>query len=183
VFVGNRPIDKIEDLSNVIISRNYEGNLEDYPQLTSFTGWYTLWKHNLIDSEYVNLFEYDIDYVPDFETNMYKFYYEKSELIDKSNEISENIKYLLEDAKRIYDLNYVDDYKELNLKIDFNKKTLWNLERDFTETAIAKITAIHCKKGKKGVTIDVITPDQTKIFSQMSLWVCMKLRFYNLYCS
>jgi hypothetical protein len=81
VFVGNRPIDKIEDMSNVIISRNYEGNLEGYPQLTSFTGWYTLWKHNLIDSEYVNLFEYDINYVPDFETNMYKFYYEKSELI------------------------------------------------------------------------------------------------------
>ena len=81
VFVGNRPIDKIQDMSNVIISRNYQGNLEAYPQLTSFTGWYTLWRHNLIDSEYVNLFEYDINYVPDFETNMYKFYYEKSELI------------------------------------------------------------------------------------------------------
>lgn len=81
VFVGNRPIDKIEDMSNVIISRNYEGNLENYPQFTSFTGWYTLWKHNLIDSEYVNLFEYDINYVPDFETNLYKFYYEKSDMI------------------------------------------------------------------------------------------------------
>ena len=81
VFVGNRPIDKIEDMSNVIISRNYEGNLEKYPQLTSFTGWYTLWKHNLIDSEYVNLFEYDINYVSDFETNLYKFYYEKSDMI------------------------------------------------------------------------------------------------------
>jgi hypothetical protein len=81
VFVGNRPIDKIQDMSNVIISRNYEGHLEDYPQLTSFTGWYTLWKHNLIDSEYINLFEYDINYVPDFETNLYKFYYEKSDMI------------------------------------------------------------------------------------------------------
>jgi len=81
VFVGNRPVDKLSEYSNVIISRNYEGNLENYPQLTSFTGWYTLWKHNLINTEYVNLFEYDINYVPDFETNMYKFYYEKSEMI------------------------------------------------------------------------------------------------------
>jgi hypothetical protein len=81
VFVGNRPIDKIEDIPNVIISRNYEGNLESYPQLTSFTGWYTLWKHNLIDSEYVNLFEYDINYAPNFETNMYKFYYDKQDII------------------------------------------------------------------------------------------------------
>jgi hypothetical protein len=81
VFVGNRPIDKIEDIPNVIISRNYEGNLESYPQLTSFTGWYTLWKHNLIDSEYVNLFEYDINYVPNFETNMHKFYYDKQDII------------------------------------------------------------------------------------------------------
>jgi len=81
VFVGNRPIDKLTDVPNIIISRNYEGNLENYPQLTSFTGWYTLWKHNLIDSEYVNLFEYDINYVPDFETNMFKFYYEKTDMI------------------------------------------------------------------------------------------------------
>jgi len=81
VFVGNKPVDKLVDVPNVIISRNYEGNLENYPQLTSFTGWYTLWKHNLIDSEYVNLFEYDINYVPDFETHTYKFYYEKSDMI------------------------------------------------------------------------------------------------------
>jgi hypothetical protein len=81
VFVGNRPVDKIDHMTNVIISRNYEGHLEGYPQLTSFTGWYTLWKHNLIDSEYVNLFEYDINYVPDFEPTLHKFYYEKSEMI------------------------------------------------------------------------------------------------------
>ena len=81
VFVGNRPIDKLGDITNVIISRNYEGNLEEYPKLTSFTGWYTLWKHNLIDSEYVNLFEYDINYVDNFGTHTYKFFYEKSDMI------------------------------------------------------------------------------------------------------
>jgi hypothetical protein len=81
VFVGNRPVDKIENLSNVIISRNYEGHLEDYPKLTSFSGWYTLWKHKLIDTEYVNLFEYDVNYVPDLLPNISKMFYDKQEMI------------------------------------------------------------------------------------------------------
>jgi hypothetical protein len=81
VFVGNRPCDKIENLSNVIISRNYEGHLEDYPKLTSFSGWYTLWKHKLIDTEYVNLFEYDVNYVPDFLPHISKMLYDKQDMI------------------------------------------------------------------------------------------------------
>jgi hypothetical protein len=81
VFVGNRPIDKIENLSNVIISRNYDGHLEDYPKLTSFSGWYTLWKHKLIDTEYVNLFEYDVNYVPDFLPQISKMLYDKQDMI------------------------------------------------------------------------------------------------------
>lgn len=60
VFLGNRPIDKISNMDNVIIARNYEDNLEEYPLFTSYTGWYLLWKHKLIKTKYVNLFEYDI---------------------------------------------------------------------------------------------------------------------------
>jgi hypothetical protein len=60
VFLGNRPIDKISHMDNVIIARNYEDNLEEYPLFTSYTGWYLLWKHKLIKTRYVNLFEYDI---------------------------------------------------------------------------------------------------------------------------
>lgn len=66
VLVGKKSYDKVEDLSNVIIAQKYEDNLEDYPNLTSYTGWYILWKNNLITSDYVNLFEYDINYVNDF---------------------------------------------------------------------------------------------------------------------
>lgn len=64
VFVGNNPIDKIESIPNVIICRDLKYNLEDYPKLTSFTGWYALWKNNLVTSDKINLFEYDIN-VPD----------------------------------------------------------------------------------------------------------------------
>lgn len=60
VFVGNKPIDKIQKFDNVIIARNLPINIEQYPLFTSFTGWYALWKNNLIESDFINLFEYDI---------------------------------------------------------------------------------------------------------------------------
>lgn len=60
VFVGNKPINKINNLENVIIARNLPINIEQYPLFTSFTGWYALWKNNLIDADYINLFEYDV---------------------------------------------------------------------------------------------------------------------------
>jgi len=42
VFVGNNDVDKIKNLNNVIICKNLPHNLENYPKLTSFTGWYAL---------------------------------------------------------------------------------------------------------------------------------------------
>jgi len=66
VFLGNRPCDLISGLDNVIIARNLPHNIEEYPKFTSLTGWYALLKNNLINSEYVNLFEYDINYIPEF---------------------------------------------------------------------------------------------------------------------
>ena len=66
VFLSHRPTDKIEHLENVIIVKNLDINIEEYPKFTSFTGWYALVKNNLINSEYVNLFEYDVNYVTEF---------------------------------------------------------------------------------------------------------------------
>ena len=66
VFLGGRPCDLISGLDNVIIARDLPHNIEQYPKFTSLTGWYGLLKNNLINSEYVNLFEYDINYIPEF---------------------------------------------------------------------------------------------------------------------
>lgn len=66
VFVGNRPTDKIKHFENVVICKNLKYNVEQYPNLTSYTGWYALIKNNLITTDYVNLFEYDINYVDNF---------------------------------------------------------------------------------------------------------------------
>jgi len=70
VFVGNNGTDKIKHLDNVIICRDLPNNLENYPKLTSFTGWYALWKNNLIKSDVVNLFEYDVNLSSDIESHI-----------------------------------------------------------------------------------------------------------------
>jgi len=67
ILVGNGAYNLVENKTNVLISRNFE-NIEDYPNLCSYTAWYTLWKNNLIDADYVNLFEYDINLLTDCDT-------------------------------------------------------------------------------------------------------------------
>jgi hypothetical protein len=66
VLVGNNSFDKLENNESVIIAKKYTNNIENYPKLTSFTGWYLLWKNNLVSSEYINLFEYDVNYQNNF---------------------------------------------------------------------------------------------------------------------
>jgi hypothetical protein len=67
VFLGKNDISKLENLDNVIIARNLENNIEEYPKLTSYTGWYALWKNNLLKGKYINLFEYDINTISNLE--------------------------------------------------------------------------------------------------------------------
>lgn len=59
VFLGANPTDEIQGRDDVIIARNLPNNIEQYPKFCAFTGWYVLWKNNLIKSEYVHLLEYD----------------------------------------------------------------------------------------------------------------------------
>lgn len=75
IFLGNNPIDKLTNIDNIIIARELPHNIEEYPRLTSYTGWYAIWKNNLCDSKYLNLFEYDI--------NMTNSFYEFNELDTK----------------------------------------------------------------------------------------------------
>ena len=66
VFVGNGDISKIEGKYNVIICRNLPINIEEFPKLTSFTGWYAIWKNKLYNEDFINLFEYDINLSSNF---------------------------------------------------------------------------------------------------------------------
>jgi hypothetical protein len=81
VFLGNRPTDKIEEYSNVVIARDLYHNLEEYPNINAYTGWYALWKNNLITTPYINLFEYDVILNKNLEQVMDKFMYEGQKMI------------------------------------------------------------------------------------------------------
>jgi hypothetical protein len=81
VFLGNRPVDKISHIPNLFIARDYEDNMEDYPLFTSYTGWYFLWKNNLIKTKYINLVEYDVILDKNFDQIHTKFYNENIEMI------------------------------------------------------------------------------------------------------
>jgi hypothetical protein len=58
LFVGNGDKDNLTD-SSVIICRNLEKNIEEYPYLCSFTAWYAVAKNNLAKSNNITLIEYD----------------------------------------------------------------------------------------------------------------------------
>jgi hypothetical protein len=63
VMVGENAHDKLTDLGNIIIEAKFENNLIKYNKnMLSFTGWQLLYAYDLIDkdTDYVNLFEYDI---------------------------------------------------------------------------------------------------------------------------
>ena len=81
VFVGSKPVDKIQNLNNVVICRDLNDNIENYPNLTSFTGWYALWKNNLIESDHINLFEYDINCSSDIVSHINNGYDEGYDVI------------------------------------------------------------------------------------------------------
>jgi hypothetical protein len=67
VFVGNKDTSKIENISNVVICKNLVYNIEEYPKLTSYTGWYAIWKNELYkEYDYLNLFEYDVNILENF---------------------------------------------------------------------------------------------------------------------
>jgi len=86
VFLGYGPINNIIDNPLVIIARNLEHNIENYPKLTSYTGWYALWKNKLYDGDYLNLFEYDVNLTESF----YNF-----NLSDKTKSIYGYIEYMV----------------------------------------------------------------------------------------
>ena len=82
VFLGNGEINKLTHITNIIIVRDLEHNLEDYPKLTAFTGWYALWKNKLLDeNKSILLLEYDVHLNDNFIYHLNKFADDKSPMI------------------------------------------------------------------------------------------------------
>ena len=82
IFLGDNPTDKLKDIKNIIIAKDLPNNIENYPKFTAFSGWYVLWKNDLIDStKSILLLEYDVHLADNFIYNLNKFADDKSPMI------------------------------------------------------------------------------------------------------
>jgi hypothetical protein len=61
LFVGHADCSLLEGREEVVVCRNLPDNIERFPKLCSFTGWYAVARNGLGSSENVCLLEYDVE--------------------------------------------------------------------------------------------------------------------------
>ncbi len=138
VFLGNGDTDKIENNSNIIVARNLPHNIEEYPNINAYTGWYALWKNNLITTPYVNLFEYDVILNPNLEQTMDKFMYDGQKMIGyipfpcTNYHFIDNKDWVEELFNAIKQVYKIDLEKTIRLYIKQNPKLAWSTTSNCT---------------------------------------------------
>jgi len=119
VFLGNGDTDKLKNLLNIIYAKEEEGNLEEHKYLCAYSGWYLLWKRNLIKSNYVTLLEYD--------TKLGNF----SPILDKYLEYSDVFGYVPFDVNNFHFIKNPDWTEELfNVTKKIHKVNLEKITKD-----------------------------------------------------
>ena len=138
IFLGNRDTSLIESNNKVIIAKKYDNNLEEYPFFTAFTGWYLLWKNNLITTKYVTLLEYDTMLHPNFEQSISKFIYNEADMIGYVPVSVSNYHYInnkdwvseiFESISKVYKQNIE---RQLRLFIEKNPNLMWSSTSNVT---------------------------------------------------
>ena len=66
LFVGPRDVSRLREVDNVVVARELPDNIEVYPNLLSFTGWYAVTRNGLAHAPWVTLLEYDVRVTRDF---------------------------------------------------------------------------------------------------------------------
>jgi hypothetical protein len=138
VFLGNRPTDKIDNNDNIIIARNLEHNLEEYPNINAYTGWYALWKNNLITTPYVNLFEYDVILNKNIEQVMSKLMYDGQKMIGyipfpcTNYHFIDNKDWVAELFDAIKQVHKIDLEKTIRLYMKQNPNMIWSTTSNCT---------------------------------------------------
>lgn len=132
VFLGKGETNEIENIENLIIARNYEHNLEEYPNMNAYTGWYCLWKNKLITTPYVNLFEYDVILNPNIEQKIDKFMVEGHDFIGyvpfscSNYHFIDNkmwVEELFENIKKVYKVNLE---RTIRITLKQNPSMMWS---------------------------------------------------------
>jgi len=132
VFLGNREIDKIENNDKVIIARNLKHNIEEFPNINSYTGWYALWKNDLIKTPYVNLFEYDIIINDKLEQVISKFIYDNHKMIGyipiscRNSNFIDDKRWVNDIFVAIKDVYKIDLEKTIRMYITNNPNMSWS---------------------------------------------------------
>lgn len=134
VFLGDKKVETT--IPNIIIVRDYEYNIEQYPKLVTFTGWYCLVKNNLIKTDKVILLEYDIDLADNF-------FKKTIELLDMNDIVS----YLKMGTD---DINFYNQINEVLIKHDYKIKDFfyWMVTTNIgikTNTLIEIVNLLHDK--------------------------------------
>ncbi len=132
VFLGGRPTDKIQDNNKIIIAKNLEHNMEEYPNINSYTGWYALWKNKLIKTPYVNLFEYDVVLSKSLEQVISKYLYEEFKIIGyvpipcNNFHFINNSVWVSEIFSAIKEIYKIDLEKTIRIILSRNPNMMWS---------------------------------------------------------
>lgn len=139
VFLGDQSVDKIKNVDDVIICKELKHNIENYPKLTSFSGWYALWKNKLYNPGYLNLFEYDINLSVDF-------------LEKLKAKIAENVNVVGYIPLSPFDFRYLENKQwsqELVVSIEKNYKiNPVNFVNSLDRNTICSVTSNHTLKSE-----------------------------------
>ena len=136
VFLGHNPCNEIEGLPNVIIARNLPVNLENYPKFTAFTGWYALWKNNLLTKgRQILLLEYDVHLADNFSEYLIKHINKKYPMVGfvplpmTNYHFIENpnwVQTVNEAIKKVYRVDIVNALrKQIKMATERNATPIW----------------------------------------------------------
>ena len=138
IFVGSKDNSKIRNMSNVLIAKDFTTNLENYPLFTAFTGWYMLWKNNLITKDYVTLLEYDVILQDSFEDSLSEIILNNYDLIGYIPQRMDTYQYIdnpswvqkiIPAIKKIHDVDIPSVIKSV---LNLNPNALWSATNNVT---------------------------------------------------
>lgn len=138
VFLGDKNIDKIDSNSKIIIARNLPLNIEEYPNINAYTGWYALWKNKIIQTPYVNLFEYDVILNNNLEQIISKFIYDGHKMIGyiplscTNYHFIDNKDWVEKLFGAIKEVHKVDLEKTIRIYMKQNPKMVWSTTSNCT---------------------------------------------------
>ena len=115
LLVGESKKIESQFLEKIIICEKLPNNIEKLKNLLTFTAWYAIVKNNLSNTEYVSIFEYDVEVKKNLDCDLSNF------------DAVGYIEYLIDSEKSFRDYPpYIEEYVK-KLKIENHEEKIYNL--------------------------------------------------------